>query len=103
MKQNNDKQHLLFRFVTTSQAHQAVAMNYLIYALAVLRPHEFDPSGSPIFFDPRQNLQSASQEPLDTSIIVETGNIDFKVSLDLESLFSSLRGLTLSLQKVSQR
>ena len=78
-------------------------MNYLIYVLAVLRPHEFDPSGSPIFSDPRQNLKSASQEPLDTSIIVETGNIDFKVSLDLESLFSSLRGLMLSLQKVSQR
>ena len=69
----------------TSQAHQAVAMNYLIYVLAVLRPHEFDPSGSPIFSDPR--LKSASQEPLDTPIIVETGNIDFKVSLDLESLF----------------
>ena len=76
-------------------------MNYLIYVLAVLRPHEFDPSGSPIFSDPR--LKSASQEPLDTSIIVETGNIDFKVSLDLESLLSSLRGLILSLQEISQR
>ena len=57
-------------------------MNCLIYVLAVLRPHEFDPSGSPIFVVP--------QEPLHTSIIVETGNINFKVSSDQASLFRLL-------------